>query len=160
MRPVNGKIGLIDCDFSLLRHREAFLSLIEAYLGDVMGEGRSFDQGLKTRLLEGLSRSPGAFTILACHKEKIVGMAVCFVTFSTFNARKVINVHDLIVLSPYRRKGIAQTVLREVERRARAMDCCKVTLEVRADNRAAMALYRREGFSAGDFPMYFWRKMF
>jgi GNAT superfamily N-acetyltransferase len=40
-------------------------------------------------------------------------------------------------------------LLRAVEAEARARGYCKITLEVRADNGAAMALYRRLGYGAG-----------
>jgi ribosomal protein S18 acetylase RimI-like enzyme len=37
-----------------------------------------------------------------------------------------------------------------VEREAASRGCCKLTLEVRADNPAAAGLYRALGFGAGD----------
>ncbi len=49
----------------------------------------------------------------------------------------------------WRGQGIGRRLLRAVEAEARARGYCKITLEVRADNGAAMALYRRLGYGAG-----------
>ena len=45
-----------------------------------------------------------------------------------------------------RRCGIADALLRELERRARAMDLSFMTLEVRQSNAPAIALYEKHGF--------------
>jgi len=37
-------------------------------------------------------------------------------------------------------------------------DYCKITLEVREDNEAALALYRKMGFTECEPNMYFWTK--
>jgi ribosomal protein S18 acetylase RimI-like enzyme len=38
-----------------------------------------------------------------------------------------------------------------VEEKARQLDCCKITLEVQENNRAALALYESLGFAAGEY---------
>ncbi len=75
-----------------------------------------------------------------------VGAAICFVGFSTFAARPVLNIHDLAVLPELRGAGIGTSLLEAASARARELDCCKLTLEVRKDNEGALALYRRFGF--------------
>jgi len=86
-----------------------------------------------------------------------VGLANCFMGFSTFAARPLVNIHDLVVLPGYRGKGIGQALLQAVEQIAKERGCCKLVLEVRTDN-PAERLYRREGFTDGDHPYIFLSK--
>jgi ribosomal protein S18 acetylase RimI-like enzyme len=85
-----------------------------------------------------------------------VGLAVCFLGYSTFAARPLVNIHDLIVHPNFRRRGVAAQLLAAVETRARELGCCKVTLEVRVDNAAARSLYATRGFSSGGSPYELW----
>jgi ribosomal protein S18 acetylase RimI-like enzyme len=82
--------------------------------------------------------------------EMPVGLAVCFLGFSTFAARPLINIHDLAVLPEYRGRGIGRRLLERVEAKGHALGCAKLTLEVRADNHRAQRLYQQVGF--GDAP--------
>ncbi len=54
-------------------------------------------------------------------------------------------------------------LLERIEARARDLNCCRITLEVRKDNRVARGLYRKVGFDqvvwgAERIPMEFWHK--
>jgi ribosomal protein S18 acetylase RimI-like enzyme len=46
--------------------------------------------------------------------------------------------------------------MKAIEEKARALNCAKITLEVRSDNMYAKRLYTKCGFSAGEVPMEFW----
>lgn len=84
-----------------------------------------------------------------------VGIAVCFVGFSTFAARTLINIHDLAVAPTHRGRGIGRMLMEAVERKARAMGACKITLEVLENNVRARSVYAEAGFvsaSYGDTP--------
>jgi ribosomal protein S18 acetylase RimI-like enzyme len=51
--------------------------------------------------------------------------------------------------------------LRAVEEQARTAGCCRLTLEVRADNEVARRLYQSYGFQPGDparDALSFWKK--
>ncbi len=76
-------------------------------------------------------------------------MAICFVGFSTFAGKSLINIHDFAVTAERRGQGIGRAMLECVEAKARDLACCKITLEVRHDNERARGLYKRFGF--GDF---------
>lgn len=52
------------------------------------------------------------------------------------------------VLPAYRRRGIAGALLRELERQCRERGGTRMTLEVRASNEGAQALYRKLGYAA------------
>jgi len=125
------------------------LALLDAYAADPMGAGEALSAGVRARLIPALRRVPGHLVLLAFDGRQTVGLAVCFQGFSTFRARCLLNVHDLAVRPGYRRRGVATALLTEVEAEGRRRDCCKLTLEVRDDNPAAEALYRKLGFGPG-----------
>lgn len=151
-------IKIIKGNLSRRRHQVALIRLINAYLSDEMGEGRVLTADMESRLVLGMASHPSAFLFFAEYKERLVGLAACFVGFSTFYAKKLINIHDLIVLPEYRRNAVAEKILLAVEKKAKDMDCCRLVLEVRTDNAKAMGLYRKFGFDDGKHPMYFWVK--
>jgi ribosomal protein S18 acetylase RimI-like enzyme len=125
------------------------LELLDAYAADPMGGGCPLPEDTRERLLPGLKRVPGALVLLARVGERPVGVAVCFTGFSTFRARPLFNIHDLAVLPNYRRRGVGARLLQAVKDEAARRGYCKVTLEVREDNRTARRLYERAGFTAG-----------
>ena len=59
--------------------------------------------------------------------------------------------HDLHVTKEYQRRGVALMLLGAVEKEARELGCCKLTLEVQENNRAALAPYERYGFVGGHY---------
>lgn len=87
---------------------------------------------------------------IAYKDEKPVGLANCFYGFSTFAAKPLINIHDLVVLEEVRGQGVGTKLLQAVEDEARATNCCKVTLEVLEQNARAQAVYKKFGFSGYD----------
>lgn len=140
------------------------LRLLEDYARDRMGIGRDLDAEVRARVIEGLREHPTSLVFLARRGERAVGVAVCFVGYSTFAARRLINLHDLSVEADYRGLGVGRALLAAVERRAVALDCCKVTLEVLSGNNNAQRLYRGVGFGPGELDaelgtMQFWQKM-
>lgn len=153
------RVRVVESDLSSRKDQEALIELINAYLKGEMGEGRVLTTDAEAKLISGLIGQANAIIFFAEYGSRIIGLAACFLGFSTFFAKKLINIHDLIVLPEYRRRKVAEKIISFVEKKARDMDCCKLTLEVRADNIKAMGLYKKTGFSAGGHPMYFWRKM-
>ena len=70
----------------------------------------------------------------------------CFVGFSTFAARPLLNIHDVHVLKEHQKRGIGRRLLEAAESEARRLGCCKLTLEVLENNHPAAALYEKLGF--------------
>lgn len=151
------EINIIEADLSDPEHADAILSITNTYAAGPMGMEEEFEDEVKEHLIREMSLFPLTICFLAFEEGKAVGVANCFYGFSTFNARKLINIHDLAVMPEMRGKGIGQKLLEAVEQKAIETDCCKVTLEVREDNRAKN-LYKRMGFSYGDPVMYFMTK--
>jgi len=131
-------------------HRIAVREMIDAYARDPMGTGQALPQQVLDRVVPGLSGHPCAVVFLAFDGTVPAGVAVCFLGFSTFAARPLLNVHDLAVAPAYRRQGIARGLLAAVEARARELGCVKLTLEVIEENAAARALYQSVGFRDAD----------
>jgi ribosomal protein S18 acetylase RimI-like enzyme len=139
-------IEVVDADLSLSAHQDAVLSLIDAYAQDPMGGGHPLADEARGRLIAGLRDHPTTLIFLAYLDARPVGVAVCFRGFSTFAAKPLINVHDLGVLPDCRGHGIGRHLLQAVERKARALGCCKLTLEVLENNQRARKLYASFGF--------------
>ena len=69
------------------------------------------------------------------------GFAVCFESYSTYRAKKVLNIHDFMVSSSYRGKGMGKALLKGIEQYCCDHEYLKITLEVDEDNIAAQKLY-------------------
>ena len=151
------EINIIEADFSNENHRKAILKILNTYAKDPMGMNMPLDDEVKNSLIQKLSQFPLAVSLIAFDGDQPAGIANCFYGFSTFSAKKILNIHDLAVSPSYRRMGIGRKLICAVEKKALESDCCKITLEVREDNRAR-ALYEREGFEYGEPTMYFMTK--
>jgi len=140
-------VEIVEADLERPEHQEAVLDLVNAYSMDPMGSGKPLSVEVQNTLIAGLREHPTTIIFLAYDDVEAVGIAVCFRGFSTFNARPLINIHDLAVLPAHRGRGVGRRLLEEVERKAREIGCCAITLEVGSDNRVAKDLYEAVGFS-------------
>ena len=102
---------------------------------------------VKANLVKGLSQVPGALALLAYLDGQAVGVTTAFAGFSTFAAKPLLNIHDLAVLPAYRRQGVGQALMDALAQLAGQRGCCKLTLEVLSENRAAQGAYRKAGFA-------------
>ena len=139
-------VRIVEADLSLAEHQEAVLAMVDAYSRDAMGNGKPLDQDVRTRLIPGLRRHPTTLIFLAFDGVQPIGAAVCFIGFSSFTAKPIINIHDLVVLPTSRGKGIGRRLLDAVEAKARELGCCKLTLEVMDKNHQAVRMYQAAGF--------------
>ncbi len=140
-------IRIVEADLTRPDHQRAVLDLTDAYARDPMGNGRPLDPAVAEALISGLRRHPTTLVFLAFDGDRAVGIVTCFLGFSTFHARPLINIHDLVVLPDQRGRGLGRRLLQAVEERARVLGCCKLTLEVMENNRRALALYTASGFA-------------
>ena len=140
-------IAIVEANLDNPQHQDAIVHLVDVYARDPMGGGKALPEEVRIALIPGLQRHPTTLVFLAYHSATPVGIAICFVGFSTFLARPLINIHDLAVLPTYRGQGIGRRLLEQVAAKGRALGCCKLTLEVRADNHPAQRLYEAVGFN-------------
>lgn len=149
-----------EADLNNETHLEAIRMLTNAYAKDPMGGAEPLSDRELHNLVDGLKKMDHALTFLAYAGGDPAGIANCFRGFSTFEASPIINIHDFAVLSEYRRQGVGRQLLEAIQRKARNMKCCRLTLEVRSDNIAAQQLYKQFGFEKGSPPMWFMMKEF
>jgi GNAT superfamily N-acetyltransferase len=130
-----------DADLADPTDASSIVEIVNAYALDPFGGEAPLPREVQARLVEGLRAHPTTLVLLAFADGAPVGVAVCFFGFSTFQARPLLNVHDLAVLPSHRGRGAGRALLGAVETRARARGCCKITLEVLETNHRARALY-------------------
>jgi len=147
----------IECDFSNPLHCQKLIELMNAYIKDKMGGGEIIAGEREYQLLEGLKNHPRSLVLFAQYQNQLVGLANCFVNFSTFACKPYINIHDFVVHPNFRGKKIAKTLMKGIIDRALEMDCAKVNLEVRDDNTKAQNLYQQFGFKPSEPDMWFWQ---
>nr|WP_321374392.1 GNAT family N-acetyltransferase [uncultured Bacteroides sp.] len=146
------------CDYENPMHLAALVDLLNHYMQDPMGECEPLNKRSQLRLVDGLANHPSSFVLFIIYDQKIAGLATCFVNFSTFNVKPYINLHDLIIYDKYRGKGLGRLLLEELIHISELRKYCKISLEVREDNRVAQNLYRSMGFKECIPNMYFWTK--
>jgi len=137
-------------------HQSAIIDLLDMYCRDPFGDGQPLAEDARANLIPGMIKHGGARVFLAMDGEEPLGMALCFVGFSSFRAKPLLNIHDIAVSPASRGQGVGRKLLAAVEAEARALGCCKVTLEVRSDNLRAMGLYQSAGFKSSEPETYFW----
>lgn len=152
-------MNVLLADLESPAHQRAIVELVDMYSRDEFGDSRPLPADVRERLIPGLIAHGGARVFLALDGDEPLGIAVCFLGFSTFRAQPLINIHDIAVAPTARGRGIGQALLAAVEAEARRLGCGKVTLEVRADNAVAMKAYETAGFQGTEpFATHFWSK--
>jgi len=148
------EIQIVQADYDNEDHAREIIRLTDIYARDPMGNKEPLPNATRINLIGELKKMPTALSLLAYVKGEAVGMANCFVSLSTFEAKRLINIHDLVVEPEWRGLGIGEKLLDRVQEKAQKLDCCRMTLEVRDDNPAKW-LYERFGFEDDDPKMWF-----
>ncbi len=137
-------------DYQNPRDAQAIVALLDGYASDPSGGGQALAPDVKARLVSEMAVRPQLFSVLAWVGDgdlrQPVGLINCVEGFSTFAARPLINVHDVVVLASQRRQGVAQAMFECVEGEAGRRGACKLTLEVLQGNAPARRLYQKQGF--------------
>ena len=154
---------VVEANLSLPNHGEALLALLSEYAMDPMGGGVPLDERVRNKLLSALQERTNMHAVLAFEGEHPVGLIISFEGFSTFSCQPLLNLHDVIVSSTYRGKGVLRLMFKKIEEIAQQLDCCKLTLEVLEGNHHAISAYAAHGFAAyeldpGMGKAVFWQK--
>ncbi|MDB5813920.1 MAG: family N-acetyltransferase [Rhodocyclales bacterium] len=123
------------------------MDLLDHYAHDPMGGAAGLSQHAKAHLVEALRMRSDYFGFFAWQDEQAIGLINCFEGFSTFTAKPLLNIHDIVVMREHRRRGVGRILLAAAENCAIARGCCKLTLEVLDRNAAALAAYFTFGFA-------------
>ena len=156
-------IAVVRADYSDVDQGRQIVELLDIYARDPMGGGEALSVETKEALIPGLAAFPNAVSLIAFAGDEPAGLANCFLGFSTFAAKPLVNIHDIIVDPAHRGKGVARALFTEIEAIAASHGACKVTLEVLNGNDRAKALYTSLGY--GDYVLdpelgnaLFWQK--
>ena len=145
MTPTN--IDVIRVDYSNARHSKDLSRLLHQYADHETGPGDAISLDYFARLPSLLAEFPTSLSVLACRGDQAVGLVNAFFGFSTFLQKRLINVHDVMVIPEVRGQGVAGKMLSEIETIAKENDCCRITLEVLDSNESARRAYEKRGFS-------------
>jgi len=140
-------LRVVAVDLENEANSKAWLALLDHYAHDPMGGGTGLSDYAKANLVSQLKDLPTFHGALAFSDDEAVGLINCFAGFSTFAAKPLLNIHDIVTRDGRRGQGIGQALLQWAEQRARQLGCCKLTLEVLSNNTRAMASYERTGFA-------------
>lgn len=154
---------IVLADYANPQHASAIVALLDYYARDPMGGGAPLDDMVSRCIVDELAKRSFAFTVLSYVDHQPAGLVNCFEGFSTFKARPLINIHDIVVKTEYRGRNLSNEMLAFVEIIAREKGCCKLTLEVLEGNHTAQAAYRKFGFAGYELDpkmgaALFWQK--
>jgi GNAT superfamily N-acetyltransferase len=145
------QVTILEADLSRPDHGAVIVELLNSYAMDPMGDGKPLSETTRRTLIPALREHPTTLIFLAYRGAEPIGLAVCFRGFSTFAARPLLNIHDFYVIPSCRGTGVSRHLLTAVEKRAREMDCCKLTLEVLENNHRALGVYSAAGFKQATY---------
>src|SRR5487761_614000 len=116
---------IIEADLADSAQAAALIELFALYMRDPMEGGVAMPPNLRCELVPALRAHPASYVFLAYHAGAPIGFAICFLGFSTFNARPLLNIHDISVLGTMRGKGAGAAMLARIELKARTLNCCR-----------------------------------
>lgn len=149
----------IKADLNNPIHCEQILNLLNDYMEDEMGVSKSMPDALGVNIINGLKKHSAYLGFFICIENEFVALANCNLNYSTWQASFLINIHDFIVSPTFRKQGVGEFLLVEIEKYAQENGYCKLNLEVRNDNLKAQKLYKKVGYSDCEPPMFFWQKL-
>merc|ERR1712232_302274 len=142
----NEEVEVVKVDYNNPTHSSALIRVLAQYAEDPMGGGEALDPDTLEKVPQELAKLPHAISILAFVNGEPAGLLNCFMGFSTFAAKPLINIHDCAVIPSFRRRGVCSKMMKYLECIARELGCCKLTLEVLEGNSVAQATYKQVGF--------------
>ena len=101
------------------------------------------------------------FYLLALYNKKIVGSLLVQYEWSEWRNAKVIWVHSVYIIPPFRGKGIYKKLYEEVKEIAvQTPEIAGIRLYVDKTNAVAKKVYERMGMSSQHYDLYEWMKDF
>ncbi len=156
-------IEILQADYTNPQHAQDLVYLLNAYAMDPMGGGVALTEQVQNTLVAELAKRSFALSLLAYVNGNPAGLLNAFEGFSTFAAKPLLNIHDIVVVSEFRGLQLSQKLLTALELIARERGCCKLTLEVLSGNETATCAYLKFGFAGYELKpeagqALFWQK--
>src|SRR5437870_4275451 len=123
MKQELSQLKIVQANLDSPEHARDVVALTNSYAADEMGNSAPLPTDVLARLVPALREHPTTIIFLAYIGEQPVGIATCFLGFSTFAAKPLINIHDLAVVSECRGKGVGRALLETVAHHARERGC-------------------------------------
>lgn len=127
-------------------HSRSLVDLLREYALGEMGGQTKLPLNIEEELPFALAKRSDYVGLLAFVGNESVALLNAFEGFSTFNAKPLLNIHDLFVKPRYRGRQIAGQLLGAAAEIATQRGCCKLTLEVLERNYPAKTAYEHAGF--------------
>lgn len=122
------------------------VALTDEYAQLEVAIGSALTPEVRDRLPAAMRAHPGLFAILAeSESGDAIGLATCVLSWSSFRAAPLVNIHDLVVTASARNQGLGARLLEAVRIESVARGAAGVTLEVWPGNHAER-LYVRSGY--------------
>ncbi len=157
-------ISIVRLDLHHVAHVQALRSLLREYALSTEGGGTPLSEQALERLPGLLASRPHYMAWLAhdptSASASFIGLLNAFEGMSTFKARPLLNIHDIIVTADWRGRGVGRALIEAAQTYAKSRDCCKLTLEVLEGNTRAIGLYRSAGFDPYELDPAMGRAMF
>ena len=102
---MNETLFALEADLAREDHSADTLRLLDAYSSDTMGDGHPLSDVARRDLLPGLRQHPTTHVFLAYADGEAVGLAICFLGFSTFAAKRLLYIMDYFVQPAHRGRG-------------------------------------------------------
>lgn len=134
-------------DYSNSQQAAEVIALLDHYAQDPMGSAAPLPENVKATLIDELKKRDNFGSAIAYVDGQPAALVNFAEGFSTFAAKPLLNVHDLVVHRDFRGRGLSQALLDFVESAAVKIGACKITLEVLGGNEVAKNAYRKYGFA-------------
>ena len=133
-------------DLTVASDAQTVLAVWSEYCADPNAGGEAPSEHVKANLIQEMIKR-GVHCFLGFYGDEPAGVAIAMENFTTFHCKSLLNIHDFGVLTPFRRKGLGQAMLKVIEEWTREQgDYVKITLECLEKNKPAWDGYVKYGF--------------
>lgn len=145
---------MLEVDRANINHLDALAPLFDAYR---VFYGRKTNLNGARTFLEARLQRKESVIFLAELDSQPAGFTQLYPLFSSVNMSRVWLLNDLYIAESVRHRGVASALLDAARRHAEQTGASGLSLETDHDNRAAQALYEREGWRRID--EHFWYEL-
>ncbi|MFM7389854.1 MAG: GNAT family N-acetyltransferase [Vampirovibrionales bacterium] len=148
MTPVSTKLTFLPLDPENAVHVQAWKQLMQEYaMMPIVGRDTVFSEYELNQSLACLLELETASSFMGWnHQEEPIVLINTIVSLSTWNTKRRLNIHDLVVNSRYQGQGFSEQAFDFLKGYAQELGCTQLSLEVEAINHHALHVYKKQGF--------------